>query len=179
MSAFLSYERSFFYIRMYESATSIRAIARKGHRFLRAMSNGETPAISDIAIITIAIGDAALPRPAESCTGIIILMAAISKFAANSGTKPLIEVNDATPLPVIREDAKVKTVISIMTKIEFSPSSCTREAIISISPKFISPSAKTAAQTIRTMTDVKVLPMPIQKGVKEAKVCLRDLLLMR
>ena len=137
-------------------------VTDSGIKFRRARSNEDTPAISDMAIITPAIGDAARPMLEANCIGRIMFTPSSPTFAAIDGTSGPNEKNEALPLPISMEAAKMSKVIRMAMPIPENPmcwESITRE---SMNPRLINPLENTSAATIRVITVANTFPMPSQ-----------------
>ena len=93
-------------------------------------------------------------------------------FAAMDGTSGPNEKNEALPLPISMEAAKISKVIRMAIPTPENPmcwESITRE---SINPRLINPLENTSAATIRVITVANTFPMPSQKVLIEANTFL-------
>lgn len=143
-----------------------------GITFRRAKSKEDTPAISDIAMITPAIGDAARPILEANCMGRIMFTPSNPTLAAIEGTNGPKEKKDALPLPINMEAAKIKRVIKMAMPIPEKPMCCESITSESINPRLINPLENTSAATIKVITVAKTLPIPSQKILMEANTFL-------
>ena len=133
----------------------------------------DTLPISDIAIITPAIGETDLPMLAESCIGSIILIGATPILEAMSGISGPNEKNTAFPLPVIMAVMKMAKVIIITISCPEKPTPVDNFTNPSTVPRLIRPFENISAQTIRVMILENVRPIPVQNAFEELKICSR------
>lgn len=150
-------------------------VTDNGIRFRRARSKDDTPAISDMAMITPAIGDAARPMLEASCIGNIMFTPSNPTLVAMEGTSGPNEKNDAFPLPISMDAAKISNVIRMAIPAPEKPMCCENITSESIKPRLISPLEKTSAATINVITLANTLPIPSQKVLMEANTFLRFL----
>lgn len=148
-------------------------VTDSGIRFRRARSKDDTPAISDMAMITPAIGDAARPMLEASCIGNIMFTPSNPTLVAMEGTSGPNEKNDALPLPINMEAAKMSSVINMAMAAPENPMCCESITSESIKPRLINPLEKTSAATINVITLAKTFPMPSQNVLMEANTFLR------
>lgn len=104
-----------------------------------AKSVADTPAISEIAIITPAIGDAARPMLDANCIGNIISTGAIPTLVAIDGTSGPNEKKEALPLPIRMAARKRIRIMTIETKVPENPRLVHPSTNASMKPRLINP----------------------------------------
>ena len=117
-----------------------------------AKSVADTPAISEIAIMTPAIGDAARPMLDANCIGNIISTGVIPTLVAIDGTSGPNEKNEAFPLPIRIAARKRIRIMTIETKMPENPRLVHPSTNASIKPRLINPLEKISAATISAVS---------------------------